>query len=623
VYGAECDGFRPDGSKEFYTPTNVSYRDAAEPAWPTGTPGEVGLDQALLDAASDNVTLSASVQSLLVVRHGKLVFERYYNGSDANEANNVASVSKSMLSLVVGIAIEEDILELDSRIDAFLPADLVGAHGDLTVEQLLTMSGGLRLNEPEYDYSPGGPSFVRAVLARPTVAPAGSEFAYSTGLTQVLAAVVTEATGQSICTYAAQRLLGPLGVEVEQWWAEPGGYLAGGHSLFITPREIARLGQLVLQRGRWNGAQLVPEAWLDRTLIQRWDLGCKGIRPVHWGYGHLWWPLDVDGHTVWQASGYGGQQLWIVPGLDLVMVLTHDAASVGDPDRYEVNDFDLARAAILATAAVDHEPPCPTTNLAGFTMRPDGTARAPIPGWPANGLPWSWSPDGSRVAIGLSERDLNGEIYTVERGGAGLARLTRDLAFDNLPSWSPDGSTLAFTRGRPATTDLYLVEAGGSDAVQLTDFDGFESAPTWSPDGSRIAFVWGHSDARGYGESGPLWAIDSDGSDPALLLDRGVGYPTWSPDGRSIALEVRGDETGIGVLDLATGSLAVLRQGFAPRWSPDGRRLVFVGESGESTDIFAMDADGRNVVQLTVDPAFDTFPLWSPDGDTIIFLSRG
>jgi CubicO group peptidase (beta-lactamase class C family) len=615
----ECDSFHPDPSGGFYAPTNVSYRDAEQPEWPIGTPADVGLDEMALAAAADNAALSPVVQSLLVARHGKLVFERYFNGSDAGEANGVASVSKSILSLVVGIAIDDGLLELDTRIDEYLSADLVGDHGALTVEHLLTMSGGLLLRDPEYEYDEGG-SFLGAVLARPRVAPAGSEFAYSSGLTQVLAAVVTQAAGTSLCEYASTRLLGPLGIDVENWWVDPDGYDAGGHSVHITPREIARIGQFVLERGTWNDRQLVPEEWLDLTLAERWDLGCRVLGSVHFGYGYLWWRLDVDGHLVWQASGYGGQQLWIVPDMDLVLVVTHDAASVGDPARQEVSDFALARAALLSAAPAEHLPSCSGSSLAGTTIHPDGTGRAPVPDWPVNGLPLSWSTDGSRIALGLDGRDLNAEIYTAKPDGTDLLRLTRDLAFDNLPAWSPDGRRIAFNRGDSASSDLYLVDADGSGLSQLTDFDGFECAPTWSADG-RIAFVWGHADPRSTCDGAPLWVMSADGSDPTMLVDRAVGYPSWAPDGRSIALELRDDPVRIGVLDVETGVMAELRAGFAPKWSPNGSRIVFGGDGNGSTDIFTMDPDGTNVVQLTDDGAFDTFPIWSPDGRTILFLS--
>ena len=361
--GTNCSAFAPDPSDEFFTPTDVSYVDPAPLDWPTGSPADVGLDEALLNAAADNVALSADVRSLLVVRHGKLVFERYFNGSDAGEANTIASASKSILSVATGIAIDEGLFQLDTRIDEFLPADLVGAHGDLTIENLLTMSGGLAMSEdPLYVADvgpsdlPGEPSFVRAVLSRESVAPAGSKFAYSTGLTQVLAAVLTEATGQSLCAYVADRLLDPLGIDVEKWWVEPDGYFAGGHSVFITPREMARFGQLVLQHGMWDGEQLVPAAWLDRSLAERWDLGCRRVLDSHQGYGFLWWLYDVHGYQVWNASGYGGQEVWIAPDLDLLIVATHDASRVGQPDHHEVAPGAVARAAILGTTDAPRHP---------------------------------------------------------------------------------------------------------------------------------------------------------------------------------------------------------------------------------------------------------------------------
>ncbi len=624
-----CAAFIPDPSDEFFTPVDVSYDDPTPLDWPTGTPAEVGLDEELLEAAADNVALSADVRSLLVVRHGKLVFERYFNGSDAGEANTIASASKSILSVATGIAIDEGLLELDSRIDTFLPRDLVGAHGDLTTENLLTMSGGLAMSEdPQYvaDVSPsdlpGEPSFIRAVLKRDSVAPAGTEFAYSTGLTQVLAAVLTEATGRSLCAYVADRLLGPLGVDVEKWWVEPDGYFAGGHSVFITPREMARFGQFVLQHGTWDGQQLVPAAWLDRSLAERWDLGCRPGLGAHQGYGFLWWLYDPDGFQVWNASGYGGQEVWIAPDLDLLIVVTHDASRVGQPDHHEIGPGTVARAAIFPTTAAPRAPRCPSFELRAYTMRPDGSGRAAVAAWPADGVATSWSSDGSRLAIQLDRRDLNSEIYTIAPDGTDLTRLTRDLAHDFLPAFSPDGSRVAFARGDPATTDLYLVDADGGDPTRLTDLEGYEHSPTWSADGRRIAFVWGHDDVKGFGETGTLWAIDADGSNRELLLDRRVGYLAWSPDGTRIAMELRG-ENHIGVLDVATGALADLGPGYAPKWSPDGTRLTLIRATDAASDIYVMKADGTDVAQLTDDAAFDTFPIWSPDGAKILFMSNG
>ena len=281
----------------------------------------------------------------------------------------------------------------------------------------------------------------------------------------------------------------------------------------------------------------------------------------------------------------------------------------------------IARAAIFPTASAPRSPRCPSPSFEASTVRPDGTGRSIIAGWPLDGIPTSWARDGSRLAIQLDRRDLNGEIYTIAPDGTGLTRITRALAYDYLPAFSPDGSRIAFARGEPPSTDLYVVDKDGGGLSRLTDLDGFEHSPIWSPDGTRIAFVWGHGDVRGFAETGELWAVDINRLDPELLLDRRVGYLAWSPDGARIALELRDDATHVGVLDLATGALADLGPGFVPKWSPDGTRLTFIRDAADEVDIYVMDADGGNVVQVTDDPAFDTFPIWSPDGKTILFMT--
>jgi CubicO group peptidase (beta-lactamase class C family) len=623
----DCGAFTIDSTNEFFTPPNISYDDPTPIEWATGSAADVALDEALIHGAADNVALSPDVQSLLIVRHGKLVFERYFNGSSASEANAIASASKSILSVATGIAIEDGLLDLDSRIDEFLPADLVGAHGDLTVENLLTMSGGLSHSEDATYLDDIGPadrpnaSFVREVLKWDSVEPAGSSFAYSTGLTQVLGAVLAAATGQSLCAFVSERLLGPLGIDVERWWVEPDGDFAAGHSVFITPRELGRFGQVVLDGGAWSGRQLVPPAWLDQSLAERWDLGCRPGLGAHQGYGFLWWLYDPEGFRVWNASGYGGQEVWIAPDLDLVIVMTHDATRVYEPGHHEVTPGAVARAAIFPTTEAPRPPRCPSREFRASTIRPDGTGRVAISDWPVNAIATSWSRDGSRLAVQLDGRDLNTEIYTIAPDGTGLNRVTRDLSHDFVPAFSPDGARIAFARGTPTATDLYIADAGGGSLDRLTDFEGYEHSPTWSPDGTRIAFVWGHDDVAGFGETGELWAIDADGSNREQLLDGGVGYLAWSPDGTRIALELRGDEGHIGVLDLATGAVADLGPGYVPKWSPDSTRLTFLRDTGSTWHISTMRADGSDVVQLTDDAAFDTFPIWSPDGERILFVS--
>jgi TolB protein len=390
--------------------------------------------------------------------------------------------------------------------------------------------------------------------------------------------------------------------------------------MFLTPREVARFGQLVLQDGAWEGEQLVPPEWLDESLAATWDLGC---RPERVKYGYLWWLYELGGYQIWTAGGYGGQNLHIVPDLDLVLVLTH--VTKGDPADFEVvPSLDLLQRyvipAVTDTAQSNKTSEC-VRRAHIVEVRSDGSARTILLDATSAIAPWSWSPDGTRIAL-HTNRDLNVEIYTMAADGSDFQRLTREFAPDTMPTWSPDGTTIVFTRGDPAHSDLYRMDAGGSNIVRLTNLEGYEHSPTWSPDGESIAFIGGDGSPSVFGESGALWMIGADGSDPLLLLDQPAGAPSWSPDGRSIAFESRGEGVSrIKVLDLKNGVVTDLGPGSLPRWSPDGAKLAFVSDRSGNLDVFVMEADGSNVQPLTTGPERDTLPSWSPDGETILYVS--
>ena len=365
-YGRECASFEPDPATPFF-PANETFVDPDPMVWPRIDPAEVELDPAVLEEAAEAMALSPVAASLLVVRHGQLAFERYFNGFTAADANNVHSLSKSILSVLTGIAIDEGHIDLDTRLGDVLPAELVGEHGDVTVENLVTMSGGVDVPNPEwaYEWEPGdGQSFVRTVLERPRVAEAGTEFVYSTGMTQVLAAALDEATGMPLCEFAAQRLLGPLGIDVERWHVDLDGYFVGGPS-FLTPREIARFGQLVADGGRFDGERLVSASWLDESLSPRWDLDCRLRPPVPERYGYLWWIYEIGGHEVWVASGQGAQDLAIIEDLDLVVVVTHDTADGSEGMRVPMPALldDLLLRAVAGEPKPTHTEECLTDAL--------------------------------------------------------------------------------------------------------------------------------------------------------------------------------------------------------------------------------------------------------------------
>ena len=594
---------------------HLSVEDPDPHPWETATPRQVGLDDELLAEAASNVGLSARAASFLVIRHGKLVFERYFNGSDAAEANTLASLSKSILSLLVGTAVDRNELTPDTPISRFLPNDLLPRDDGLTVRHLLTMSSGLEWDENE----DSDVLDVRGTLERDRVSAPGAAFNYNTGLTHVLSAVVTQATGRSTCDATRDRLFGPLGVTADHWAIRPDGYFTGGDSLWLTPREIARFGQLVLQHGAWNGTQVVPGPWIDASMSKAWDFGCtddfKGRQAAPGGaaYGYLWWLSEADGVRVWSAQGFGGQYLMIVPELDLVVVLTQHVWPEGDeapvPGLRLLRFFVLPAAGHRVTSADDE---CPGPDI--FRIRADGSRLEQLTADGSVDIPQSWSPDGERVAI-HSDRDLNFEVYTMAADGTDVRRLTRAGRTDGFPAWSPDGRTILFASDRGASFDIYCMDADGSHVRLLVDAPTDELAPIWSPDGRSIAFV---SNAKG-DVDGELWAADADGSHRRRLHEGPVTFADWSPDGTRIAFSgpVSGEHR-VSVLDIASGETTDLGPGELPRWSPDGARLAVSTADFTAIEIIRV-ADQRRVRLVT--GIVGGASIWSPDGEWVTFSS--
>lgn len=235
----------------------------------------------------------------------------------------------------------------------------------------------------------------------------------------------------------------------------------------------------------------------------------------------------------------------------------------------------------------------------------------------------TWSPDGTRLAF-VRDDDSGGSIYIVATDGSGLTRLTQG-ALDRDPAWSPDGSRIAFARAHDGTRRgaIYTVSVDGSDLRELSGGSGHHGDPTWSPDGSRIAFSsYGTPDGSWQSD---IYVMDADGSNPVRLTsDPGNDLsPAWSPDGSRIAFASRratDEDLEIYVMD-ADGLSSPRRLHSTPgddrdpTWSPDGSRIAFSGlvdDSSNDWDVYVMAVDGTNVVNITDRPGYDGSPAWRP-----------
>jgi len=280
------------------------------------------MSSSRLEQASTALADLPYTWSFLVIRHGALVFERYYHGSAKNQSNNVHSASKSIWGAAIGIAIDQgQIPSADAPIASILPSRYFAAMSPearaIKVRDLLTMTSGSRWDEDATETQiQQTPDWVAAILSLPTAAPPGTTFNYSTGDTHLSSAVLTSATQTTACEFIHQHLLAPLGVVAEHWGRDPQGYFSGGYNFYLTPRELARFGLLYLRNGRWNGRQLVPAAWVQASMTTQVDAGAP------YSYGYDFWLRDIAGHHVAMAWGSGGQLIYIIKDLDLVVVLT-------------------------------------------------------------------------------------------------------------------------------------------------------------------------------------------------------------------------------------------------------------------------------------------------------------
>lgn len=328
---------------------------AGASAWQAGPALPPGLDAAFQRAAR-----IPALTSLLVARGDVLLGERYYHGGSPRRVVNVKSISKSILSALVGIAIADGkIQDTDATVGELLP-DYARRVSDarkraITVGDLLSMRAGLATTSfRAYGAWVTTPDWILAALRRPLECQPGSCWIYSTGNYHLLSVILTRATGLDTRSYAARKLLGPLGIPARPWDRDPRGYYLGGNNMGFTARELLRFGRLYLAEGRWEGRQVVPADWVRRSLR---PLVVSSFNGFDYGYG--WWGRRLAGERVWFAWGYGGQYVILVPDLELVIVATSHpgrARSWREGDRAL---FELLEADVIPAVRGDRSPPGP------------------------------------------------------------------------------------------------------------------------------------------------------------------------------------------------------------------------------------------------------------------------
>jgi CubicO group peptidase (beta-lactamase class C family) len=310
----------------------VDYVPVAGGAWPVSTPAAEDLDPDAVAELYLNAEALPHLYSVLVVKNGRLVGERYFNGSTVHHKALLQSVSKSFTSALVGLGLRDGCLgSLDETMLSYFPDQAPRVTDPrkeaITLRQMLQMRAGYPWEETSDVYWNAlyTSDYLPLVADVPLSADPGATFQYSNLTSTWLAIIVARACGTDLKTFAQTHLFGPLGIDIGDWYRESSGYYVGHAMMDFTARDAARFGLLYLQGGAVGGRQIVPAVWVHDSLQIYSEHAWPDIGFFHdIGYGYQWWSAQVGEHLVHFAWGHGGQLIVLVPDRDLVVVTTAD-----------------------------------------------------------------------------------------------------------------------------------------------------------------------------------------------------------------------------------------------------------------------------------------------------------
>jgi CubicO group peptidase (beta-lactamase class C family) len=293
--------------------------------WPVSTPPREGLDSARLAQLDAHIQAQLPhVRSLLLARHGRLVFEKYYGDASRDGLHNVQSITKSVSSALVGIALRKGLIaSVETKIVGYFPeyqdAITDPRVREISIRHVLTMSSGIDEMRLSFDKALADP--IMEILRQRLLYAPGSGFKYSSPAAHLLGGVLRKATGKPVLEFAETELFRPLGMGHVEWYADKTGLQSGGLSGLFRSRDVLKLGELYLRHGKWRGTELIQPAYIAQSVKVQ-NTGEFYGEPAR--YGYMWWVASVAGYEAFYARGYGGQYLMVLPKADLVVLCTSD-----------------------------------------------------------------------------------------------------------------------------------------------------------------------------------------------------------------------------------------------------------------------------------------------------------
>ena len=346
---------------------------------PRSSPESQGISSsailAFVEAVQDQIH---ELHSLILIRHGQVVAEGWWQPYAPEKLHMLFSLSKSFTSSAIGLAVGEGRLSIDDRVLSFFPEDIPAKISPtlaaMRVRHLLSMSTGHAMDTTPLLFE-GGDNWIKTFLSLPVEHEPGTFFLYNTGATFMLSAIIQKITGMKLIDYLRPRLLEPLGIE-DAWWEEsPQGINMGGFGLNVKTEDIACFGQMYLQRGLWNGKQILSEAWVELASSKHISNGSDPNSDWAQGYGFQFWRCR---HNAYRGDGAFGQYCIVMPEQDAVLAIT---SGVGDMQQPLNLVWDVLLPAMDAAALPENPAAQATlqTKLAGLALPPlVGESSSPI-----------------------------------------------------------------------------------------------------------------------------------------------------------------------------------------------------------------------------------------------------
>jgi len=309
--------------------------------WQTNSPVEQSMSSSILNEMSNYINDDTfNYDSIIIVKNGYIVFEEYFNFNNEYNMHHLFSVTKSFVSALIGIAIEQEYIQsVHQKVVDFFPdhtiENLDELKEEMTIEHLLTMTSGFEWagDSPRWYDMMAASNQVQFMLDLPMDDQPGSQFMYNSGSCQLMTAILQNTTGVSALNFAQEVLFNPLGIDQTSWQYDKQGINIGGTLLYTTPRDMARLGYLYLNNGTWDGEQILPNDWVINSTMPYTSSSFETAN-----YGYYWW-LDHDG-DYYYACGSEGQKIFVIPEYDLVVVFTA-TSQTQEPYEYLLENYIL------------------------------------------------------------------------------------------------------------------------------------------------------------------------------------------------------------------------------------------------------------------------------------------